>query len=129
MAFLVQALWWAPYHAWLLLASSFARRAPFLWAVFLPAVVVLAELYLNYTWNTATIIAERIGGGVIPLSVVVGDRVQLGIMSINSERATLDIDMAAVWQLLTSADMFWGWVVAAVFIAGAVWMRRYRDET
>lgn len=129
VAYLVQSLWWAPFHAWLLLASAFARRAAFLWAVVPPALVGFAEAYLNYSWDFFRLLGERIGGGVIPLQLDVDERVHIGIMSLDSDRATLDIDMGAVMELLTSADMLWGWVVAAVFISAAIWLRRYRDET
>ncbi len=74
-------------------------------------------------------LAERVGGGVIPMELDFDDDVSIGIMNLNSENATLSIDMGAVMDLLTSAEMLWGWVVAAVFISGAIWLRRYRDET
>ena len=129
VAYLVQSLWWAPLHAWLLLASAFARRAAFLWALVPPALFGFAEAYLNYSWNFFRMLGERVGGGVIPLELDLDDDVHIGIMNLDSENATLSIDMGAVMDLLTSAEMLWGWVVAAVFISGAIWLRRYRDET
>jgi ABC-2 type transport system permease protein len=129
VAYIVQSLWWAPFHAWLLLASAFARRAAFLWAILPPALVGFAEAYLNYSWNFFRMIAERVGGGVIPLQLDFNENAHIGIMSLDPDRATLEIDMGAVMDLLTSADMLWGWLVAAVFISAAIWLRRYRDET
>jgi len=129
VAYIVQSLWWAPFHAWLLLASAFARRAAFLWATVPVALVGFAEAYLNYSWNFFKLLAERIAGGVIPLDLNIDEDVHIGIMNLDPDRATLEIDMQAVTDLLTSTDMLVGWVVAAVFISGAIWLRRYRDET
>ncbi len=39
--FLVQSLWYAPIFAWLLLTSVWARRAPILWAIAPPLLVML----------------------------------------------------------------------------------------
>jgi ABC-2 type transport system permease protein len=36
-------IWWAPLYAWLLLASAWATRLPFLWAVLPPAAIVVIE--------------------------------------------------------------------------------------
>jgi len=129
VAYIVQSLWWAPFHAWLLLASAFARRAAFLWATVPLVLVGFAEAYLNYSWNFFRLLAERIGGGVIPLQLDLDEDVHIGIMNLDPERATLSVDMGAVTDLLTSVEMLWGWVVAAVFISAAIWLRRYRDET
>ena len=56
------ALWWAPIYAWLLLASAWARRAPFLWAILTPMAAGLVE---NVSFGTHFVgheIAVRIGG-------------------------------------------------------------------
>ena len=38
------------------------------------------------------------------------------------------IDLASTLDRFTQPDMWWGVAVGILFIAAAVWIRRYRDE-
>jgi ABC-2 type transport system permease protein len=44
------SIWYAPLYAWLLLASGWAPRAPFLWAVLPPLALAVAEKIAFGTW-------------------------------------------------------------------------------
>ena len=101
------SLWALPLCAWLLLASAYAKRSPFLTAV-LPiiGVVILEELLLSssafYDWlathtpfNDGTVDALVTSGGI---------------------------------QLADPMNMFFGFVVAAGLLIGAVWLRNNRFE-
>ncbi|MFT5676808.1 MAG: ABC-2 type transport system permease protein [Paraglaciecola sp.] len=53
------ALWSFPLYAWLMLASMFAKKAPFLWAVLPLVVLVLVEAFIvNYFGFSSTYIAD-----------------------------------------------------------------------
>ena len=130
--FAVQALWYLPFYGWLLLVSAFANRALLLWATLPP----LALMWL-----------ERAGLGTNEFAELIGHR-SLGFLeaALHTEGASefthlengdtsIAIDAPAnVWPLfdplgfLTSPGLWGGVVVAAVFVTGAVWLRRYRDE-
>jgi len=96
---LVTVLWYAPLAAWLLLASAFARRVPLLMAI-LPVVgLVIAEGLLLGTSHFWSIFKGRLAPA---------------------------FDIAAT---LSGAALWLGLLLAAVFLMGAIRLRRYRDDT
>jgi len=126
--------WYAPLIGWLLLASAWARKAPMLWAV-LPIVVVgQLEVLALGTARVYSLVAERFIG----VYMVAFTSDFTGIVAIGEGEATIDavqalpgerilgfIDVAG----LLAAPGFWGGLVAAaLFIAAAVLLRRFRDE-
>ena len=125
------ALWFAPVWGWLLLASAWARRAVFLWATLPILALVLSELYLFETTRVWSMVIYRISWGFgihafnrdIPFDISMGGYGQ----------ETLDVQgsilsLPAPQQFFSSIDMYQGLITAALFIGGAIWLRRYRDE-
>ncbi len=128
-----QALWYLPFYGWLLLVSAFASRALLLWATLPP----LALMWL-----------ERAGLGTSEFAEVMGHR-SVGFLdaALHTEGATHvthlddgDTSIAIeatgnIWPLLdpvgllASPGLWAGFVVAALFVAAAIWLRRYRDES
>ncbi len=126
--FVVQSLWYAPLFGWLLLASAWARRAPFLWAVLPPAALVYLESLLFKSSHVAHLIGHRLTGHV-ELAIREPDMRSLGFddhMPMGVPESVLSL--ATPGQFLTSGDLWLGLIAAAGFLAGAVWLRRYRDE-
>jgi ABC-2 type transport system permease protein len=129
----VSSLWYAPIYGWLLLVSSWAKRSPVLWAVLPLAAIALFESVAFGTKHFARMLQYRFQDGMATAflprdhsaSVVIGgDRAQ----------ANMGIDMPGhVLQVLdpvgflTNPWLWVGLVVAAAFVAAAVWMRRYRE--
>jgi ABC-2 type transport system permease protein len=127
---LAAALWAAPLIGWLLLASAWARKAPMLWAV-LP-IVVLGQLEL-LAFGTArlySLVAERVIG-VFPvafrqdISTLVQMDGEGSLEAVATERLLGIIDLPG---LLAAPALWIGLIVAAMFIAAAVLLRRFRDE-
>ncbi len=127
-------LWYLPILGWLLLASAWARKAPLLWAV-LPVVVAgQLEILALGTSRIFRLIGERVIGVFSSgFRRDIGQLVQFDGDS-GSVRAPTDL---AGDRLLSYIDLpgllmapgFWGGiVVAAVFVALAVVLRRFRDE-
>ena len=122
---LVQALWYAPLYAWLLLASAFAKRAVLLWAVLPPVGVIIAEEILFGTERFATLLGERIAGG-FPLAFQGGAGMHYGS---HMETAFPPLaEFLTPGRFLAAPELWAGFVVAAAFLAGAIWLRRWRDE-
>ncbi len=112
--FAVHVLWHAPLYAWLLLVSAWARRAPFLWA-FLPPVAIwhLEQIVFN-TSHVLGYLKYRLEGNGMDALLMPG---------------TMPMDpmtQATPGRFLTSAGLWGGLVVAALFLAAAVRLRRYR---
>lgn len=131
-SFLVQSLWFVPLIGWVMLASAWSRRSPFIWVVLPPIVLVILEQTLLRSSRFAEMLAERLVG-VIPLAYQMNDS-QWSAMRDSIESGSVE-DVARITDiinptpLLTSPQLWMGFVVGALFVAAAIWLRRYRDET
>jgi ABC-2 type transport system permease protein len=122
-------LWYAPVIAYLMLASAWAPKGPFLWAVLPPVAILLLERVVLYSQYVSDFIAGRLFG----LYKLLGRR-EGGDMSdveAGSEVTKLsNIDLVgSLKEFYSSPDLWLGVVAAALLLAAAMWVRRYRDET
>lgn len=107
-------LWWAPLWGWLLVVSAAARRAAFLWATLpLLAIGLLEKIAFN-TSHFAALLQYRFGGDPGGLAASANPM---------SMAATMP---SAPGQFLTSAGLWSGLAVLALFVALAVRFRRAR---
>jgi len=110
----VHSLWYAPFFGWFLLVSAWARRAPFLWAVLPPFVIGFFERIAFRTTHFASMLSHRFAGGhesaPFPASGMSIDH----LMHVN------------VGEFLIRPGLWIGLGITAVFLAGAVQLRRYR---
>jgi len=113
----VVTLWYAPIYAWALLVSGWAKRAPFLWAVLPPLALCLVEKMAFGTSHAGGLLMDRLGGFSAGFSP--GAFTQRGVVDPLSR-----LDPA---RLVSSPSLWAGLVVAAVFLAAAVWLRRRRE--
>jgi ABC-2 type transport system permease protein len=110
----IHGLWFAPIYAWLILVSSYARRAPFLWAVLPPLGVMLVEKLAFGTAYFAAILENQFSGGGTGASFSLKYASTHGMSEVNAGTA------------FASPGLWLGLVVAAALLAGAVQMRRSR---
>jgi len=116
-ALVALALWHAPIYGWLLLVSAWAKRAPFLWAVLPPLGLCLLEKIAFDTGHLASIVGRRLMGGL-------GEAFKAAPGSQDVIGASPQMDPIG---FLTNPGLWVGLVVTAVFLAAAVWVRRYRE--
>lgn len=129
-------LWALPSVGWLLLCSAWARSKPFLWAVALPVVTgvlvswfgIMGLFNLPTGWFWANVVQRLL------LSVFPGASILAGAHGINVGHAGTDprldfMDLSQTYQLLGAPDVWIGVVVGAGLIAGAIWFRRWRDDS
>ena len=110
----VHGLWFAPFYGWLLMVSAWARRAAFLWATLpLLAIGLLERIAFNSSYFGG-MLEHRFTG-------TPGDHAASG------DSMSMEAMTPAPIQFLTSANFWTGLAVAAVFIAVAVRVRRYRE--
>jgi ABC-2 type transport system permease protein len=113
---LAHVLWPFPVYCWLILVSGWARRATLLWAA-LPVVAIGGlEKLIFHTSHFAEMVGTRLIGSGAPTDVTTGEMLPTGPMT-----------HLTPLRYLGAPGLWMGLVVAAVFLAAAVRMRRYRD--
>ncbi|MGB5622422.1 MAG: hypothetical protein WBN65_08015 [Gammaproteobacteria bacterium] len=129
----VQSLWYLPIYGWLLLVSVWAKRSVLLWAVLPLFAVTALERMIFGTGMIGRLLHERIIGVYTLAFTQPANEIA---WRYQADGAELNLDLfESLTQLidpstfLLSPGLWGGLVVAAVLIAAAVWVRRYRDET
>jgi ABC-2 type transport system permease protein len=109
----VHALWYAPIYCWLLLVSGWARRAAFLWAA-LPifAIGIIEKIAFGIS-HFVTLLAYRISGPEA--------------YSIQSGNQMHSMAAPGLAGFLITPGLWIGLALAAIFLAAAVRLRRYRE--
>jgi ABC-2 type transport system permease protein len=107
-------IWYAPLYAWLLLASAWATRLPFLWATLPPAAVVVIE---RVAFNTAHFASS------LQVVFLGGSESDAGSAM---PAMTMDMLRVPLSQLLLSPGLWIGLGLSAVFLSAAVRLRRAR---
>ncbi len=120
-SFVVATLWLAPLWAWFMFASAWAKKVAFLWGTLPIFMVAIAE---GWIFRSSHFIE------------MVGERVARGFTTLNSDMHFLvgkdmfDEHYVAKWYEVLGESGFWiGLIVAAGFLAGAIYTRRHRDES
>jgi len=111
---ILHGLWHAPFYAWFLLVSSWAKRAPFLWAVAPPLAIGIVERLAFNTSHFAGMLWNQLGGSPDGSQVNGGSMVGM-------------LGHFEPFTLLTTPDLWAGLAVTAIFLAVAVRLRRDRE--
>src|SRR6476469_4278532 len=106
------ALWHAPIYGWALLVSGWARRATFLWAVVPFLAIGFFEKITFGTSHFASILKDRVMG--------------FAPKAFAFNMHSIDCPELTPGRYLSSPGLWFGLVFAALFVAAAVRLRRYR---
>lgn len=125
-------LWFAPVIGYLMLASAWAPKGPFLWAVLPPAGLYILERVVLQTNYVGAFIKDRLFGilqllrpeRLADVEPETGEQVRDQVIRL----AEFDV-AASLRDFYGSADLWLGVLAAAILVAAAMWLRRYRDET
>ncbi len=123
---IVQAVWMLPFYGWFMLASSWAKKTPFLWAVLVPLGIIGAEGWVFHSFRFGRMIfAHRLDW--------LGLAYNFDPTSFRGEQGAEFMGgsifgIGNIGQLLASPELWIGTVLAAGFIYGAIWLRRLRTE-
>jgi ABC-2 type transport system permease protein len=136
----INALWALPAIGWLLFWSAYVRSKPFLWAVLIPFLVLIANWWLDKLG------APHIAGD-LNLAAMVG-RLLLSIMpgswigshgsgmlgrhvgfNMEDNHVVSSFDPSRVYSLLAEPNLWIGVVAGAALIVAAIWFRQRRIET
>jgi ABC-2 type transport system permease protein len=106
------ALWHAPVYGWALLVSGWARRATFLWAVLPFLAVAFFEKITFGTSHFGAMLKDRLMG--------------FAPKAFAFQMHSVDCLQLTPAAYLSSPGLWLGLIVAAVFLAVAIRLRRYR---
>lgn len=111
----VHSIWFAPIYAWLILISAWVRRAPLLWAVLPPLVLVALErMVLSTAWFGHLLRYRFIGA--------------MSEAFVNGTRGDIKgFSQLSPLKFLGAPGLWIGLIAAAIFLAAAVSLRRNRE--
>jgi len=137
LSYFAQSIWALPLYGWLMLVSAFAPRIPLLFAVLPPVVLGVLELWIDFL-HTFTLSDNLFGlfGHWFANSPLIMSADSHGNDNFGAALGiplTSDFDhqvtVANIFDRLFSSDMLIGLVIAAVFLAGTLWLRRRATES
>ncbi len=109
----VHMIWYAPIYCWMLLVSAWTRRAAFLWAILPPLAIGIVEKLAFNTKHFASMMQYRFSGS--PEAVGMPGSLKIDPMT-----------HLTPGHFLSSPGMWAGLIVAAIFLAVTVRLRRYQ---
>jgi ABC-2 type transport system permease protein len=127
-------LWALPTVGWLMLCSSWARAKPFLWAVVIPVALGVMISWFNLlgsagfrsSWYWREIVAR------VLFSVFPGGWLRdssFNHLGDNPENFNHLLSLSASYAVLAKPDVWIGAAAGIAMLAGAVWFRRWRDDS
>jgi ABC-2 type transport system permease protein len=111
------SLWYAPLYAWLLLVSAWARRHPFVWAILPLIAISVLERIVFSTRHFSSMLHDRVGGFASE-AFKFDARVHGSLPQVIA---------FTPFRFLSAPGLWVGLVFAAICVAGAVRLRRYRE--
>jgi ABC-2 type transport system permease protein len=132
----VYMLWALPTVGWLLLVSSWARSKVFLWAVGAPLVTAMLVAWANKIfalgmpqgWFMENVVS-RLLLGVAPGNWFMHSRIEPNQLAQHGADHVRNADLfTASWSTLGNPTLWVGVAAGVAMIAGAVWLRRWREE-
>ena len=117
----VLVLWHAPIYCWFLLVSGWARRATLLWAVLPPLAIAAVENIAFHTSYFGALLQDRVFG-FAPVAFDLKDKNGIAV-----DAHFIPLVQLAPGRFLSSPGLWFGLVFAAICLAGAVRLRRYRE--
>jgi ABC-2 type transport system permease protein len=122
LLFIVAALlWYLPLVAYLMVVSVWARRNAFLWAVLPPLSILAIEGLIMRSNQFGEFLGRRLGG--------VFEIMERALRDIHQDGAPTVSDVfECVTAVFRAPETWYGLLVAAGLIFGAIRIRRYRDD-
>jgi ABC-2 type transport system permease protein len=120
-------LWYSPIVGYLMLASAWAPRGPFLWAVLPPVGLwILERIVVGSDY-----IGDFITGRLFGLYRLLGEQSEGEVNRTGGDLEKIgNMDLVgSLRDFYASPDLWLGVLAAFLLLAGAMWVRRYRDET
>ncbi len=131
ISYLATSIWFLPISAWLILVSAFSPRVPLLFALLPPIIFSILQSWIEFlktfTYNSS--LFGMVGKWIINSPAILTAQIQdgKGVVALGV-KVSADYDHSVtvgnILSRLFSLEMLYGLLVAAVFLAGALWLRR-----
>ncbi|MEM8798455.1 MAG: hypothetical protein AAGF15_00100 [Pseudomonadota bacterium] len=120
----LHALWALPLFAWFMLASAYAPRAPLLFAVVPPVLIIVLEGIITRSGKFALLLGDLVTG--YGYGGVIEEQVGESFADGNDITIAPFVDFGRVAEGFFSLQFLIGTIVGVAFLAGAVYLRRAR---
>jgi ABC-2 type transport system permease protein len=129
-SYLAQSIWALPLYGWLILVSAFAPRIPLLFAVLPPVIISVLQVWIKFletftfSDNLFGLFGEWFANSPLIMSAQEhSDRIGVSLGIPLTDTFDHAVTLGNMLDRLFSIQMFWGLVVAAVFLGAALWLR------
>jgi ABC-2 type transport system permease protein len=136
VSYLASSIWFLPMYGWLLLVSAFAPRIPLLFAVLPPVVFAILQIWIDFlrTFTLDSSLFGLIGEWVANSPTILSihsdeNRLALALGAPLTSDFDHSVTLANIFDRLFSLHMLAGLAVAAVFLAGALWLRHRATDS
>jgi len=131
---MVQMLWALPIYGWLIFSSSISKRRPFLFAVFVPAIIAFSWYWINvltFKFTNFGMFREPLnylGHAMFPYA---SGSMSNGSFNMNNieDGSTISMIINNMLSSLASIEIVYGAIFAVIMVALSIWLRRYRNTT
>ncbi len=131
-----QSIWALPMFGWLMLVSAFAPRLPLLFATLPPLVFAVLQTWIEFlrTFTLKSNIVGVIGDWIVNSPAILTAEVHHGSGEValgfpQTEQFDHSVNLINIADRLLSIEMLGGLVLATVFLAAALWLRRRATES
>lgn len=121
-------LWYMPFAGWLLLVSAWAKKWPHAWAVLPPVAIGLVETLVFDTTRFFEMLGMRLAGPIRDIDTQ-GEMLQLRMFDGDFQVQGSNLTLELLGAMFVSVEMWIGLAIGGAFIGGAIWLRRYRDDS
>ena len=131
---LIQSLWALPIYGWLLFSSSFSKRRPFLLAIFAPMAVAF-----TWYWYVAFTNFDVVQAGLFKTILFLFSKASSPFtsgLSFSIEQVDFDPTeqtgaevIRSMMNGLDNPSLYYGLIFAAIMVAIAIYVRRFRNAT
>jgi len=124
-------VWMSPLLGWLIFISAWAKRGPLLRAVMPIAILPFLEYIIFKSWHLGLAIVKRLGPETMPIVDIfeLAERFDDdNLHDVLAENVSL-LSMLDLGKFVTSIEVWGGLFVCGLFLTGATYIRRYRDDS
>jgi len=135
-ALIVQSLWLLPFFGWFLLCSAWARKLVLAWAVLIPMGAMIVERlfigthYLSHAifGHLAKLFTMVMSGHYSVNGVSIGPGIGIGDKPDVFDGHSALMTIGSLAHMFVQPEMWIGIAIGAIFVFGAIWLRRNRSE-